>query len=580
MKKSLLLLVTLLFAVTGWAGEIGTPVVTLTQNAEDNTKLDVAITCENARGILFTFNGDEPTLNSPNFEEGYGYQIDLTKVPSPVTVKAVGYDAEYNLGEVGTASFTLDPIEIAFSLHTCWFKESIDVTVTVSGTIGVPRVTYKVNDEPVQNATGEFTFTETSTLKVEVEDDRAGGEVVTAFEKYMLQIGDNGNVTFGNSGASIKINRTVVTGQDNLENWWTITTVFEGHPSFKQELFCSQVGSKDSPAESITFTMTMPEVVKVTDFQAQFGGTTGDTKGKISLMVDNTVVGYDELDGPTTWDVESTQAAIGKTLTITVTDIESGVQVYDISYAYEPILLETLAEALGGEEDFVALSEPLQIVRVADGVAYASNGEDWVALSGLDEPAEGEYVKGVVGAISDLNTLPLIAVNSYVADEESTFNVPITRYNNIGEGFDEVFEDPKPAQVLIVQGYVIDGCLCAYSNGTGNSLKLEGAEVFDEGAYVAAEVAIKKDAVNASGAPRRMNDTGNVFGGYTGVVVGSSTVEGDIPTAVDTVKSGQAVVSVRYFNVAGMESSKPFIGVNIVVTKLANGTVHTAKVVR
>ena len=346
MKKLLLLFVTLLASLSAWAatpGEIGTPVVTLTQNAEDNTKLDVAITCENARGILFTFNGDEPTLNSPSFEGSY--QIDLTQVPSPVTVKAVGYDAEYNLGEVGSASFTLDPIEINFSYHTCWFRESIDVTVTVSGAIGVPRVTYKVNDEPVQNATGEFTFTETSTLEVEVEDDRAGGEVVTSSETYMLEIAEYGNITFGNGGANTKINRTEVTGTDDLGNEWTITTVFAGNSTYfnNQSSQFSQVGSSSIPAESITFTMTLPEVVKVTSFQAKFGGTSGDTKGKISLMVDNTMVGYDELDGPTSWDVVSTQAAIGKTLTITVTDIESGVQVYDISYAYEPISPETVS---------------------------------------------------------------------------------------------------------------------------------------------------------------------------------------------------------------------------------------------
>lgn len=91
----------MLFAVTGWATEIGQPMVTLTQNAEDNTKLDVTITCENAEGIVFNINSnDDPDLNSPNFVDGY--QINLKTVPSPVTVKAVGYDAEYNLGEVGS----------------------------------------------------------------------------------------------------------------------------------------------------------------------------------------------------------------------------------------------------------------------------------------------------------------------------------------------------------------------------------------------------------------------------------------------------------------------------------------------
>ncbi|MBO4871451.1 MAG: hypothetical protein J5565_05665, partial [Muribaculaceae bacterium] len=233
MKKSLLLLVTLLASLSAWAatpGEIGTPVVTLTQNAEDNTKLDVAITCENAKGIVFTFNGDDPTLNSPNFVDGY--QIDLTQVPSPVTVKAVGYDAEYNLGEVGSASFTLAPIEITFDPTTTWFIDSQDVTVTVSGTIGQAEVEYLVNGVPVLNATGEFTFTETSTLDVNVRDERAGGEVVTASETYMLQICVYGSITFGAGDANTQINAHEVIDEDDLGNTWTITTV--GTTSYTQ----------------------------------------------------------------------------------------------------------------------------------------------------------------------------------------------------------------------------------------------------------------------------------------------------------------------------------------------------------
>ena len=53
-----------------------------------------------------------------------------------------------------------------------------------------------------------------------------------------------------------------------------------------------------------------------------------------------------------------------------------------------------------------------------------------------------------------------------------------------------------------------------------------------------------------------------------------------IPTAISTVNANAQVESVRYYNVAGVESSKPFNGVNIVVTRYTDGSTTTSKVVR
>lgn len=53
-----------------------------------------------------------------------------------------------------------------------------------------------------------------------------------------------------------------------------------------------------------------------------------------------------------------------------------------------------------------------------------------------------------------------------------------------------------------------------------------------------------------------------------------------IPTAISTVNANAQVESVRYYNVAGVESSKPFNGVNIVVTRYTDGSTKTSKVVR
>ncbi len=57
-------------------------------------------------------------------------------------------------------------------------------------------------------------------------------------------------------------------------------------------------------------------------------------------------------------------------------------------------------------------------------------------------------------------------------------------------------------------------------------------------------------------------------------------VKNSIPTGISTVKTGAQVESVRYYNTIGVESSEPFKGVNIVVTRYSNGTTTTTKMIR
>jgi hypothetical protein len=57
------------------------------------------------------------------------------------------------------------------------------------------------------------------------------------------------------------------------------------------------------------------------------------------------------------------------------------------------------------------------------------------------------------------------------------------------------------------------------------------------------------------------------------------TKEESPSTGVNDI-NGKAVANVKYVNMAGVESDKPFDGVNIVVTRMSDGTVKTIKVVR
>jgi len=56
--------------------------------------------------------------------------------------------------------------------------------------------------------------------------------------------------------------------------------------------------------------------------------------------------------------------------------------------------------------------------------------------------------------------------------------------------------------------------------------------------------------------------------------------EDPIPTAVREVITPKTVVAVSYYNLMGIESSKPFDGINIVVTRYSDGTSSAVKVLR
>ncbi|MBQ4366677.1 MAG: hypothetical protein II786_01160, partial [Muribaculaceae bacterium] len=103
-------------------------------------------------------------------------------------------------------------------------------------------------------------------------------------------------------------------------------------------------------------------------------------------------------------------------------------------------------------------------------------------------------------------------------------------------------------------------------------------------------------ATSGSGAPRRAQGTDlydckyyatlYVMDDATGkyyVKKQNLTVNWDsqVPTAItDLVTNDAQVTNVRYINMAGVESDKPFQGVNVVVTTYTDGTRTTAKVVK
>lgn len=188
-----------------------------------------------------------------------------------------------------------------------------------------------------------------------------------------------GTIKFGTN--NLKISSANVTGNDNLNNSWSVVTV--GTTSFTQQPNYSQVGSSDKPAKSITFTMTLPSDVKFTTFSAKFGGFKG-TAGNISLTVDDTKVGSGSLSAKNdvVVDGELKTATTGKELKVTITNIAKGVKCYNITYTYEdsstPQPGEVALPTLSLEEGTYWKTQTLTIgvPEGAAGVQYTLDGTD------------------------------------------------------------------------------------------------------------------------------------------------------------------------------------------------------------
>jgi hypothetical protein len=82
----------------------------------------------------------------------------------------------------------------------------------------------------------------------------------------------------------------------------------------------------------------------------------------------------------------------------------------------------------------------------------------------------------------------------------------------------------------------------------------------------------------STGSKLAANRDGDAKGEY--YIVEKKKSQGQIITAVDEFFGDRIVVDVTYVNALGQQSSKPFDGVNIIVTRYSDGTTTTTKVVR
>ena len=218
------------------------------------------------------------------------------------------------------------------------------ITIAEGGVVSIACETagatihYTVGDNPADptEADDEFsavTLTDGQTIKaIAVAENHKPSAV--ASKKYTAGgaalTDKTATINFGTK--KVNINKATITGDDSEKNSWTITTV--GTTSFSSQPTYSQVGSKDKPAKSITFTTTLPKDAEVTSISAKFGGN-GSTAGTITLKVGEASVGTGALNGTNDVTVTSTSTAVGNKVTITVTNIARGVKCYNIQVKYK-----------------------------------------------------------------------------------------------------------------------------------------------------------------------------------------------------------------------------------------------------
>lgn len=200
----------------------------------------------------------------------------------------------------------------------------------------------------------------------------------------------DGKIKFGSATGSTSINSASVTGNDSLENEWTITTV--GTTSFTPNEDYSQIGSSEKPATSITFTTTYKENETAKNqifknIEAKFGGF-NDTAGTVTLKVGDETVGSGSLNGTTDVTVSSTEECKGTTLTITVTGISKGVKAYYISYeAYPTVSIKDAPTSLNFEDE--GTLTPQATKNATDPVYSWSSSDEDVLMINSDS---GDYI--------------------------------------------------------------------------------------------------------------------------------------------------------------------------------------------
>lgn len=197
----------------------------------------------------------------------------------------------------------------------------------------------------------------------------------------------------------------------------------------------------------------------------------------------------------------------------------------------------------------------------------------------------GETLMGTYNVLPDGNICIDLSNNMATPEEDNTVTPAVkeTTLNN-------VLFNPETNEVVKFGGYyrTSDQTICAYTGvkDQGQCISIEWAGASGEiktqptdGSYftLTAAALLKMPWSQAEQTAGMTGKEGP--GAWKNYYLMPIAIDTNIPTGVNDVNA-KTVAGVKYVNVAGMESSTPFDGVNIMVTTYTDGTVKAVKVVK
>lgn len=201
----------------------------------------------------------------------------------------------------------------------------------------------------------------------------------------------------------------------------------------------------------------------------------------------------------------------------------------------------------------------------------------------LNANLNAPYGEGFVAGEDALGTHPgdkLFFMNPKVQEVARVWGV----YMGTKDGKD-VFTCLEPSLEHMANGWAITGAFAVewdYNRlnpetyGRPNGLD----QVVDEGCIFHAAIVAKNQGRSLrAGQLGEADDASDMSERFIVYPLDFKSGDGNV-TAVHELKSVKDIVSIRYYNIMGMESEKPFEGINIVVTRYSDGSASTLKIMR
>ncbi len=250
----------------------------------------------------------------------------------------------------------------------------------------------------------------------------------------------------------------------------------------------------------------------------------------------------------------------------------------------------TLAEMLetGVNDTEYTISNDLAVVEIANNADYAflTDGENWIRVEFNEENEVAfynDYIKGgtLKGTLKGIELNPYLVATATPEEGEATVEYEIAIID---------LADPftlKVNQVVDILGYwkEADGALRAYSPASavqGQSMTVNTDWAGDNITLVDGRYYQIRSAITLKEAWHETTSDGNGTKDYDfdfQNYIANSLIPPSTPTGIDNLNLSN-VKSVRYYNVAGVESATPFKGINIVVMEMTDGSKKTVKAVK